>query len=591
MKRLFLALLLVIMAFPVTAQDDNLDCDSVLEIWQIQGAGDDANCMRTRIRTEENIVTSIGPNGFFIQTPIARSDNDLYTSDGIYVTTRQPAYTWGLQVGDLITIDGGRVNDAYGTTVLDVANPSQVEILSSGNELPEALDLSTVDVTDYGSAAHPMERYEGMLVKLDNAVVAAPTNHFDEFGVTINNTRSYREAGIEPDATPQFAGLGLPEWDLNPELLEVAPVEMGFDVIQLTPGAVVNIVGNIAYNYNDYQIFPSLVDILEESPFAVRPVREREEGEFTIATQNMENFFDIVDDPNRDDGRFEDYVPLDEEEYAIRLGKLTEQVRFALGAPDILAVQEIENARVLTDLILSLNAADPTLRYTSCFLEGNEGRGIDVAYLIRVDRINMLDCYRMEDTKTAVLRGSDVLFSRPPLVLEAEIILEDGGSFPLTLVNLHIKSLSGIDTEPTQVRRLMQAIRVAEYVQTRIDDNLIVLGDMNGFQFTDGIVDVVGVIQGEGGEAYRMPESDPLEPNLISQLDRVPQDERYSYVYNSSYQVLDHALATPVMDGFITDAMFSRGNADALSPWHLDPTVGAARSSDHDGFVIYFRPE
>lgn len=591
MRQLLFILLLAMLGLPSLAQDNELDCDSVLEIWQIQGAGDEANCMRTRIRTEGNIVTAIGPNGFFIQTPVERSDNDLYTSDGIYVTTRQPAASWGLQVGDLITIDGGRVNDAFGTTVLDISNPSQVEIISSGNALPEPFDLSTVDITDYGGALHPMERYEGMLVKLDNALVVAPTNRFDEFGVTINNSRSYREPGIEPDATPQFAGLGLPEWDLNPELLEVDPPEMGLEPLQITPGAVVNIIGNIAYNYNDYQIFPSMIEIVQDAEFAVRPVRPRDSGEFIIATQNMENFFDTVDDPNRDDGRFENYTPFDDSEYAIRLSKLTEQVRYALGAPDILAVQEIENARVLTDLILSLHTADPTLRYTTCFLEGNEGRGIDVAYLIRVDRINMLDCYRMADSKTAIMRGNDVLFSRPPLVLEAEIILEDGESFPLTLINLHIKSLSGIDTEPTQTRRLMQAMMVAEYVQTRIDENLIVLGDMNAFQFTDGIVDVVGIIQGESGQAYRMPEDDPLEPNLISLLERVPQDERYSFVYNGSYQVLDHILTSPAMDAYVTDAMFSRGNADAVTPWYLDETMGAARSADHDGFVIYIRPE
>ena len=596
MKRL-LALFILIMALPIFAQEDTedtIDCDSVPEIWQIQGDGDEANCLRNRVRLEDNIVTGIGPLGFFMQTPAERSDDNPYTSDGVYVLTGQPIIE--LQVGDAVNIDRGRVQEVYSTTMIDISNPRQVEIVSSGNPVPPPVDFFSIDFTDYGPASHPLERYEGMIVIAENATVTSPTNRFSEFGLTITNERAFRSMGVETDTIPELAGLGLPEWDLNPQLIEVDPPEMGLGEIATVPGTIVTVTGGVAYNYDDYQIFPTSIEI-EAPEFNIRPVPLREDGEFTVATQNVENFFDLVNDPDREDDRFENYTPLNEEEYAIRLQKVADQIRVVLDAPDIVALQEIENTRTMTDLILQMHADDPSVRYTGCLLEGLEGRGIDVAYLVRVDNINVLDCYRMPGSYTEIFAGQQPLFTRPPLVLEAEYILPDGTAFPITLINNHIKSLSGIEQDDTQRKRELQAIRVAEFVQSILDEDpeahVIVLGDLNAFQFSDGVVDVVGIISGTHTpeEALRAPEQDTLEPNLTNQVLNVPEDDRYSYNYNGTYQVLDHILTSPGLDPYITDRQFGRSNADAPAQWHLNPDVGPARSSDHDGFVIYIQPE
>lgn len=590
----FIMAIMLLAAFPAVAQDDAPDCDTVLEIWQVQGSGDEANCLRSRVRLEDNIVTAVGPNGFFLQTPADRVDGDDLTSDGVYVRTGALPASWGIEAGDRVNIDRGRVEEVFGTTMISVTSQSQVEPVSKGNPLPDPIDLTTLDLSLTGDAALPLERVEGMYVVIEDATVQAATNRFDEFIVTLTGERAFREPGVEADRTPDLIGIGLPEWDLNPEVLEVDPPEMGLEVLQLTPGTVVTVTGGIAYNFSDYQLFPSEI-VVTPSPFEVEPVRAKDEGEFTIATQNVENFFDTVDDPNRDDGPFENYTPVDEGEYAIRLEKLSLQVREVLGAPDVLAIQEIENARTLTDLILRVNQDDPSLRYAGCILEGNEGRGIDVAYMVRIDTINVLDCYRMPGSYTETLRGNDVLFSRPPLVIEIEII-RDGESFPITLVNAHIKSLSGIETTETQERRELQAIRMAEFVQSIFDDDpdahVVVLGDLNAFEFTDGIVDVVGIIAGthDPEAALRAPADDTLEPNLTNQVLNVDADDRFTFMFNGSYQVLDHILTSPGLDPYVTGAEFSRGNAEAPAAWSLDLTAGAARSADHDGFVIYIRP-
>jgi predicted extracellular nuclease len=583
---------LIVLAAPASAQDAP-DCDAVLEIWQIQGAGEEANCIRKRLTTEDNIVTAIGDRGFFIQTPTERSDNDPATSDGIYVFINYPTNRLELQAGDRVNVYG-RVEEIYNYTQLSVFH-NKVEVVSSGNPLPEAIDLTTVDLTWPEGAPHPLERYEGMYAQIVDVEVSATTNKWDEFGVMLTGGRSFREPGIERDDTPEFAGIGLPEWDLNPELIEVDPPEMGLDPVQLLVGSRATAIGAIGYTYNDYQLWPSRIET-EAADFVPTPVRAREAGEFIIATQNVENLFDILDDPDREDSVYDDYVPDNEEDYQIRIMKTSAQVRVMLGAPDILAIQEIENENVVNDLIAQIQADDPTLVYTGCIYEGHDTRGIDNAYLIRTDTVNVIDCFQMPGSYEARAYDGGELYGRPPLVLQAELLAESG-NFPIILINMHVRSLSGSETRHTQMKRMMQAEGVAAYVQAHMDENpdvnVVVLGDLNAFQFTDGLVDVVGILSGthDPAEAVTAPEEDTLEPNLVNQIMRVPQETRYSYLYNGSYQVLDHILTTPALDGYVSHAQFAHGNAEALTTWFLDLEKGGMRTSDHDGFAIYVIPE
>ncbi len=588
--RMSLFLIGMVVLMPLHAQT-SVNCEAILEIWEIQGSAAEANCVGERVTTTDNIVTAIGPNGFFIQTPDARIDDDPTTSNGLYVYTDRHPGLWDVQVGDSVTVEG-RVEEEFYFTRIEAPTQRRVSILSSGNPLPQPIDLLAVDLTP--AEVHPLERYEGMLVSVEDAFINAGTNQFDEFGISLTGERALREAGIEPDDLVELAGTGLPEWDLNPEVVEVDPAEMGMEVLQVPTGGRATVTGGLAYSFLDYQIWTTSL-VVEAGNFATRPARAPEAGEFTIATQNVLNLFDTIDDPNRDDDRFEDWTPIDEEAYQRHLMKQSAQIRINLSAPDILAIQEIENLRVMNDLAIQIFTDDPSLRYVGCLLEGNEGRGIDVGFLVRTDRVNIHDCYRLPGSETALYNDGDFVFTRPPLVMEAELLL-DGEAFPLTLINLHLRSLSGVETDRVQLKRLLQATMVAEYVQTLQNDNpninLVVLGDLNAFQFTDGLVDVVGIIAGnhDYDGARTSPEFDYVEPDLVNQVLRLPADEQYSFIWNSNPQVLDHILTSQTLDALVTDIQYARGNADAPVAW-FDTADGALRSSDHDGLVLYIRPE
>ena len=595
MHNLLKFVLIVIFSIPtqgIYLHAQPIDCESVLEIWQIQGSGNEANCLGEKIITENNLVTATGANGFFIQTSDNRIDDNDTTSNGIYVYTNRLPELMSVNIGDLVHVKG-KVEEYFGFSQLEALTSSRITIVSSGNKLPKPINLLEVDLTTSDAASHPMERYEGMLVQVTNGFVNAPTNQFDEFGISLTGNRSLREAGFEPDDLPDLVGLGLPQWDLNPEVVEVDPAEMGMPVEFIPSFSQATVTGALAYSYLDYQIWTTNIDI-SSSIFEPRPVRIAAEDEFTIATQNVLNLFDTVDDPNKVDGKYEDWVPFTPEDYQHKLLKLSEQIRVVLNAPDILALQEVENSRVLNDLIFQIYEDDLSVRYTSCLLEGNEGRGIDVGYLIRLERINIYDCYRLPGSLTATYNNGDDLFTRPPLVLEAELIHE-GEAFPITLINVHNRSLSDADTDRVQQKRMLQAMMIAEYVQERLIDNpavnLVVLGDFNAFQFSDGLVDVMGIITGthNPSEAIMAPENDLVEPNLINQIMRLPVEERYSFIWNSNPQVLDHILTSPHLDQYVSDIQFGRGNADVPLTW--ETSTGAIRSSDHDGLVLYLKPQ
>jgi hypothetical protein len=188
-----------------------------------------------------------------------------------------------------------------------------------------------------------------------------------------------------------------------------------------------------------------------------------------------------------------------------------------------------------------------------------------------------------------------LLNDRPPLLLEGRQVA-DGSDFPFALMALHGRSLSGIETTPrVRQKRYEQAQSVAEKVQALQDAdpdiNLVLAGDFNAFEFSDGFVDVTGIMAGAFNPADNLicdsnACTDQVDPDLLDQVTVIPQGERYSFIFNGSAQVLDHALTSSALDELLRDFSFGRGNADAAEVLIQDGAT-ALRSSDHDGLVLF----
>ena len=539
-----------------------------VEIWEIQGDGLSSPLEGQRVTTNDNVVTAIGGDLFFMQTPDGRSDGNPWTSDGIVV------YVGGapaVSVGDLVDVTG-TVNEYYELT--EIADNPTVTVSSSGHARPTAVTFDA----DTPTALQPwpeteLERYEGMWVEVQTGVVSAPSDAYGEACVAAGGHRLFREPGILWPGLPGFA-----VWDGNPEGFELDPFGLGGGGIELMAGTAFRAEGVLTFDFGDYQLWPVILETTDE-PQLPRPVPIPADRKITVASQNL----DRLGDPQSD-------VP-----FGTRLAKLSSHIREVLGSPHVLAVQEVVDLSTLEALAGEIAADDPALRYDAHLLEGNDHGGIDAGFLVR-DPVAVQSLVQVGADVRFTWDGS-LLFDRPPLVLEATMAVDDW-RVEVTFAAVHLKSLGGIDDpadgERVRQKRSEQSLWLSEWIQDRQvadpAEALVVLGDFNAYAFSDGYVDVIGQVTGVlDPDGALLPASEEVDPVLVDWTTRLPPAERYSFVFGCSAEDLDHILTNRVATPWVTGVAFGRGNVDAPADFEFDSTT-ALRSSDHDGLVVFLDP-
>ena len=105
--------------------------------------------------------------------------------------------------------------------------------------------------------------------------------------------------------------------------------------------------------------------------------------EFTVASFNLERFFDTVNDP----GISEPVLTAAAFDDAAEQG-VARHPRTSLQTPDILGVVEVENLTTLQALAARISAdasrpAQPDPLYAAYLVEGNDVGGIDVGFLVK----------------------------------------------------------------------------------------------------------------------------------------------------------------------------------------------------------------
>jgi predicted extracellular nuclease len=116
---------------------------------------------------------------------------------------------------------------------------------------------------------------------------------------------------------------------------------------------------------------------------------------------------------------------------------------------------------------------------------------------------------------------------------------------------------------PSEIQRRKQAEVLNGWVEDLQDADplarIVVLGDLNDFEFSE----VVRILQ--VGTELSWPE-------LIDLWHLVPQDERYSYIFQGNGQVLDHILISPIL-------LLSKPE---FAPVHINAEFDDEQLSDHD---------
>lgn len=274
--------------------------------------------------------------------------------------------------------------------------------------------------------------------------------------------------------------------------------------------------------------------------------RAQSQKSLLLATWNVQNFFDSVDDPLKEDSVFPPDI------VSFKLKSIATVIK-ALD-PDLIALQEVENL----ELLQRLNEEGNLGYANTILLEGNDPRGIDVALLTR---LNVLEVKTHKDDALPELPGlpPNYRFSRDCL----EVHLESSGLRFIALINHFVSKAQG--AEVTLPRREAQALRVRKIVDelqaTDPTAKIVVLGDLN--DTPDSI------------PIRRLTKGKPKDSRLYEATSILPAEERYSYVFRGTGELIDYALFNKSFKPLI--------NNQSVRIFH-DALVDQA--SDHDPVLV-----
>ncbi len=207
-----------------------------------------------------------------------------------------------------------------------------------------------------------------------------------------------------------------------------------------------------------------------------------------VASFNVKNMFDEVDDPQKNDGppiwkwRQEDIADI-----------------ISKSDADIIGLQEVENLKVLTE---TLRKKGLQQKYKYMFVAPSDPRGISVALLSKYPIKKVI--VHNEKFKD-VLGERDISFKRPPI----EAVIEVAPGFQVRTFVVHFKSkrssgekVAGGLTDD-QYQRYSEANRIRQLVENS-DMPTIVMGDMNDTPDSTTIQLVKRNLSRDGGESSQV---------------------------------------------------------------------------------------
>lgn len=507
-----------------------------LPIWAIQGPGTRSPYLLETVQTQ-GIITAIFPdlNGFWMQE--IQSDTDPRTSAGLFVSTE--GLELNLKPGDQIEIKG-IIREAYQQTQITPSSKNDIVVIKSSIRLPAPVSLDPPQ--DSGQAEIYYEALEGMLVSVPGSALAvSPINKYGEITLVLPKYGINRLYQGEENGYKIVLDDGSNNTHLDQSTLPF---------IVNTGDTLTNIAGPLEYTYGNYKIALTTTPVIKSHQTNPQQIPELQSGQFSIMTWNVENLFDYLE-PHPASPALPNI-----RQYKVDIARTANTILTA-GAPSVVALQEIENIKVLEDVASSEILTNYV--YQPILIEGTDSRGIDVGYLVRTDSAIVLGTIQHE--------APEGITSRPPLEITLEVI---GANQPTTLhiLNNHFTSMSGGEkaTEPRRNSQAAWNVTVMEKIlNADPNSNIIITGDLNSY--------------------YDSPPIEILrDAGLSHAFDQLQPEERYTYIYEGASQTIDHIMMTQWLYENIDSVIPLHINADYPIPIAGDESP--THKSDHDPVIV-----
>ena len=612
--------------------------------------------------------------GFFIQNTSETADGDPFTSDALFVFHRKNAgipdgvdRTYIPAIGDEIVLTG-KIKEQFFATELSSAR--LVKVVRTGINLDEALPVIPVPVLNSKMEARRFhESHESMRVLLPagsmvqggrkvfgenaNAEVwfitpPAPTLVRDnEFA-----RRVFRDAHPLDDIPGRsdnenahliaVGSLGL-KGNLGEAAALIEPLRT-FDVLKEP------LAGAMHQRYESYviQVASQPVSLRGSDPsLNGRAKRADSSTHFTVATFNVENLFDLRNDPddlcdfetdpgNDSVSRPFNYLPETDAAYREKLRELGLQIVEGMNQPDLILIQEVEDQDILSlraDGKISKRESDgeldalqelcATIRELGGGAFGSTGdrdaagyRGIACGFLYRLDRVELIDTMNRHSlfgkNPGVTYRGaahpgnSDI--SNPkafnatlPADVDASTGISTTNVFPRAALvgQFRMKNGTGEPSADAELfvinnhfssrphRRVGQRREQALY-NRRIVEALLA-GNPDALILAGGDLNVFP----RPDEPIQDSETDQLAHlyeaglfNVHDEMLKINPAGAYTYVYKGQAGTLDHLFLSPSLHRLLEHVWVGHFNSDWPDSNAADSPFGA---SDHDPVLASFR--
>ena len=455
------------------------------------------------------------------------------------------------------------------------------------------------------------ESLEGMLVTVPEPVAISATRQFGNFSAEVF-VLADKGAGVEPsDAlTSRGALLLQPDpdnsGDQNPERIQLqfdATLYGGTDFPAIPVGATLNTVsGVLGYSFGNFevQVIGPVQFVPKDNADEVTTLTSSA-SDLRVATYNVLNLSAVgADDDQRN--------------------LIATHIVRNMESPDVIALQEIQDnngdsgdcprdepedcadvldaSQTLQALVDAIEAAGSGVQYryfnVDPLVETSDDTRDDPDTFGGVSLGNIRNAFLFNPARVALKQFQgltrDVLADRGVSTSTAF----DGSRDPLeatfifngqevTMVNNHFSSRFGSTplfgavhpfVQAAEADRERQALAMHEntrwWLKNDPDAKVIVLGDLNTFEFTDDLTDILPAASGD---------------TLLSRvgfMSSAIETDPYTFIFEGNAQSLDHVFAT--------DSLISRAEADVIhvnvdSPRMLDSVVG----SDHEPILARFQ--